>query len=98
MRARLGHARRLVGLSFPADAQDLPYEGCLVLRNGQPVGGITSIGFSPTRGHYIALSYVHVEDAEEGSRVTIRCRNGALVVTPVVGRGFFDPDNKRQEL
>lgn len=98
MRARLGQARKLVGLQFPADAGDIPGESCLVLRGNDPVGQITSIGFSPTLGSYIALAYVHVDDATEGSRVTVKCRDGALVKVPVVGHAFFDPTNARQEM
>jgi sarcosine oxidase subunit alpha len=98
MRARLGQSRKLVGLQFPAGAQDIPGDSCLVLRGGAPVGQITSIGFSPTLGSHIALAYVHVADSEPGSRVTVKCRNGNLIEAPVVGHTFFDPSNARQEM
>lgn len=98
MRARLGHARKLVGLRFPVDAGHVPGESCLVLRSGAPVGQITSICFSPTLGCHIALAYVHVDDSEPGSRVTVRCRDGTLVEAPVAGHAFFDPSNTRQEM
>ncbi|MER8433157.1 2Fe-2S iron-sulfur cluster-binding protein [Mesorhizobium caraganae] len=98
MRARLGQARKLVGLQFPAGAKDIPGESCLVLRGNDPVGQITSIGFSPTLGCSIALAYVHVDDSIDGSRVMVKCRNGALVEVPVVGHAFFDPTNARQEM
>jgi len=98
MRARLGQSRKLVGLQFPAGAEDIPGESCLVLRGGAPVGQITSIGFSPTLGCHVALAYVHVDDAESGSHVTVKCRNGHLVEAPVVGHSFFDPSNARQEM
>lgn len=98
MRARLGQARKLVGLQFPAGAKDIPGESCLVLRGNDPVGQITSIGFSPTLGCSIALAYVHVGDSKEGSPVMVKCRDGALVEVPVVGHAFFDPTNARQEM
>jgi sarcosine oxidase subunit alpha len=98
MRARLGQSRKLVGLQFPAGAKDIPGESCLVLRGNEPVGQITSIGFSPTLGCAIALAYVHADDAVQGSRVTVKCRDGALVEVPVVGHAFFDPTNARQEM
>lgn len=98
MRGRLGQTRRLVGLQFPAGAQDIPAESCLVLRGGVPTGQITSIGFSPTLGSPIALAYVHVDDAQPGKRVTVKCRNGLPVEVPVVGHSFFDPSNARQEM
>jgi sarcosine oxidase subunit alpha len=98
MRARLGQARKLVGLQFPAGAKDIPGESCLVLRGGAPVGQITSIGFSPTLGCHIALAYIHIDDQAEGSLVTVKCRNGRLVDVPVVPHAFFDPANAQQEM
>jgi sarcosine oxidase subunit alpha len=98
MRARLGQTRKLVSLQFPADARDVPGDSCLVLRGGAPVGQITSVGFSPTLGCHIALAYVHIDDASEGGRVSVKCRNGNLVEAPVVGHAFFDPSNARQEM
>ncbi|TIR25981.1 MAG: FAD-dependent oxidoreductase [Mesorhizobium sp.] len=98
MRARLGQTRTLVGLQFPAGARNIPGESCLVLRNGAPVGQITSVGYSPSLGHHIALAYVHVDDQAEGSSVTVKCRNGELVEAPVVAHAFFDPTNARQEI
>ncbi len=97
MRARRGLTRRLVGLRFAAGAA-LPGESCLVLRHGAPVGAITSIGHSPTLGETIALAYVHPDDAAEGSRVTVKCRDGRLTEGLVVGHAFFDPANARQEM
>ena len=98
MRRRLGLARRLVGLMFPQGSGELPGEGCLVLRQGQPVGHVTSFARSPTLGHAIALAYVHPGDATEGAAVTVRCRSGALITATVAGHAFFDPDGKRQEM
>ncbi|MBZ9894507.1 MULTISPECIES: 2Fe-2S iron-sulfur cluster-binding protein [unclassified Mesorhizobium] len=97
MRANLGESRRLVGLSFEG-LRNVPGESCLVLRGGNPVGQVTSVGFSPTLGHHIALAYVHIDDAAPGSRITVKCRDGELVEAPVVGHAFFDPQNVRQEL
>ncbi|RUX19350.1 aminomethyltransferase, partial [Mesorhizobium sp. M2A.F.Ca.ET.042.01.1.1] len=97
MRARLSQTRKLVGLQFPAGASNIPGESCLVLRGGAPVGQITSVGYSPSLERHIALAYVHVDDQAEGSRVTVKCRNGELVEAPVVAHAFFDPTNARQE-
>lgn len=98
MRARLGETRRLMGLAFARGAKSVPAESCLVLHDGHPAGQITSIAFSPTLGHHIALAYVHSDDAAPGKTVTVKCRDGVLVEAPVVGHAFFDPDNARQEL
>ncbi|TIP46289.1 MAG: FAD-dependent oxidoreductase [Mesorhizobium sp.] len=98
MRARLGQTRRLVGLEFSAGARNIPGESCLVMRNGAPVGQITSVGYSPSLKRHIALAYVHVDNQWEGSRVTVKCRNGELVEAPVITHAFFDPTNARQEI
>lgn len=96
MRRNKGLPRKLVGLTF--DGPDVPGESCLVLKDDLPVGHVTSILWSPTLKTHIALAYVHGDDAAEGTSVTVKCRNGARVTTPVRGHAFFDPDNKRQEL
>ncbi len=75
-----------------------PGESCMVLRGAAPVGQVTSIGYSPSLEAHIALAYVHVDDQVEGSRVTVKCRNGELVEAPVVAQAFFDPANARQEI
>jgi sarcosine oxidase subunit alpha len=98
MRRNLGQKRALVGLSFEAGAENVPGESCLVLKGGHPVGHVTSVAWSPTLGRTIALAYVAAEDAAAGSLVTIRCRNGAVVKTPVVHHAFFDPKNERQDI
>ncbi|MBM3584357.1 MAG: FAD-dependent oxidoreductase [Alphaproteobacteria bacterium] len=97
-RRRLGFDRRLVGLTFAPDAPEVPGESCLVLRDGAPVGGITSVAHSPTLGHAIALAYVHPDDAKSGHVVTIRGRSGAPIRAIVAGHAFVDPTNARQDL
>ncbi len=100
MRRNKGLPRKLVGLSFdaPRDSQDVPQESCLVLRDNVPVGHVTSSLWSPTLNKHIALAYVHGDDSDIGTQVTLKCRNGKLLNAPVEGHAFFDPDNKRQEV
>lgn len=98
MRRNLGQTRALVGLSFGPEAANLPDESCLVLKDGKPVGHVTSVAWSPTVGRTIALAYVAQQDAAAGSTVTIRARNGAMIQAPVVPHGFFDPTNERQDI
>ena len=98
LRARFGEARRLVGLRFPADQADIPSEGCLVLRNSSYGGHVTSAGFSPTLGHCVALAYVHIEDAQAGKTVVVKCRSGQHIEATVSAHAFYDPENARQEL
>lgn len=98
MRRRQGLKRKLVGLRLPADAPHVPGESCLVLRGETVVGQITSVAFSPTLSEWIALAYVHADDAEPGQSVCVKCRNGERVQMPVTGHAFYDPDNTRQAL
>jgi len=51
-----GIARRLRGLGV--EGRRPPREGSVVLRNGVPVGAVTSGNFSPMLGHGIALAFV----------------------------------------
>lgn len=95
MRRRLGIARRLVPLAFPGGTAGLG-ESCLVLDGGQPAGHLTSVAFSPTLGHPIALAFVPAALAAPGSRVTVKARDGRLVAGTVQGHAFVDPGNERQ--
>ncbi len=97
MRQRLGPTRKLAALRFEAGVE-LPGESCLVLKQGHPVGHVTSSAHSPTLGHGIALAFVAVEDAAEGARVDIRARSGAMVQGVACGHAFVDPDGERQML
>lgn len=97
MRRRLGLTRRLVGLTFPRGARDLPGESCLVLRDGAPAGHVTSVAQSPTLGHAIGLAFVPA-DTVAGGLVTVKCRNGVLVEGRVAGHAFYDPDGTRQAM
>ncbi|MTH99156.1 2Fe-2S iron-sulfur cluster-binding protein [Roseibium sp. RKSG952] len=100
MRRNKGLPRKLVGLTFdvPQDDPNVPGESCLVLKDDVPVGHVTSVLWSPTLSAHIALAYVYGDDADEGSVVTVKCRNGVRLNVPVRGHAFFDPENKRQEL
>jgi sarcosine oxidase subunit alpha len=95
MRRRLGVARRLVALTFPAGTAGLG-ESCLVLDAGEPAGHITSVAESPTLGHPIALAFAPVRLAEPGAAVTVKARDGRLVTGTVAGHAFLDPENRRQ--
>ena len=82
-----GVARRLRGLVV--DGRRPPREGQTVLRDGEPVGQVTSGNFSPTLGHGIALAFLP-PDAAEGDEVAIDVRGTAMAArispTPFVAR------------
>jgi aminomethyltransferase len=81
-----GVARRLRGLSV--EGRRPPRAEQAVLRDGEPVGEVTSGNFSPMLGHGIALAFVP-PDLEEGAALAIDVRGGAvpatMVRTPFVG-------------
>lgn len=97
MRQRLGPTRKLAALSF-AKGAGLPGESCLVLKEGRPVGHVTSSAHSPTLGHGIALAFVAIEDAVPGGTVHIRGRDGQMVEGTVCDHAFVDPKGERQQI
>ena len=78
--------KTLVGFTLPNPPSTLPDECCLVIREGQIAGRVTSIAQSPTLGKVIGFSYVAPQDALPGSRFVIRHQNGSDIsatVTPL---------------
>jgi aminomethyltransferase len=88
-----GPSRTLAGLA--ADGPGIPRAGQAVLRDGEPVGTVTSGNFSPTLGKGIALAYVALGAGEPGTRLEIDVRGKPLPVTvtkpPFVPRGRAAP-------
>ncbi|MCT0223791.1 glycine cleavage system aminomethyltransferase GcvT [Synechococcus sp. CS-1328] len=84
-----GVERRLVGLELQGRA--IARHGYPVLRNGEPVGEITSGSWSPTLGKAIALASVPAASARLGTELTVEIRGReepALVVRrPFLRRG-----------
>jgi aminomethyltransferase len=88
-----GPSRTLVGLA--ADGPGIPRAGQAVLRDGEPVGTVTSGNFSPTLHKGIALAYVTPASREPGLGLEIDVRGKRLPVTvtkpPFVPRGRAAP-------
>jgi aminomethyltransferase len=78
---REGIVRRLVGLTMVEPG--IPRQGYRILRDGEPVGSVTSGTKSPTLGKTIGLGYVPIASAEVGTRlgVEIRGRSVAAEIT-----------------
>lgn len=95
MRQRLEPTRKLAALSF-AEGVAVPDVSCLVLKDGHPVGHVTSSAHSPTLGHGIALAFVAAEDSVPDRTVLIRGRDGRMVEGTVRDHAFFDPEGERQ--
>lgn len=70
--SRRGDLARRVGLSMVG--KRVPREQCVVLRDGVPVGQVTSGTFSPTLERPIAMAYVSPENSAEGTRLSVDIR------------------------
>jgi sarcosine oxidase subunit alpha len=84
----LPHAQvreRLVG--FTADV--LPPEGAQVVRDGRVAGRVTSVRRSERVGTVIGLAWVQPDQADEGTRISIRF-DGALQPATVTLSPFYD--------
>ena len=90
-------ARKLVGFILVEPAASAPEECCLVIRDGNIAGRITSAMRSPTIGRVIGLAFVQPDQAESGIQFDIRRPNGELVPALVAKIPFYDPENARQD-
>ncbi len=95
-RSRLGMDRRLVGFEAPGKSSSIA-ESCLVMKNGNAVGFVTSTCHSPTLGKRIGLAYAAPE-TQIGDKIQIRPRGSSEVQVKTVPMHFYDPGNARQEL
>jgi aminomethyltransferase len=75
-----GPSRVLRGLAF--EGRQPGREGSAVLRDGAPIGVVTSGNFSPTLGHAIALAFVP-PGVEPGAQVQVDVRGRLLDATVV---------------
>ena len=71
-------ARRLVGLTLPADCA-VPAAGAPLVAAGKAIGRITSATFSPALARSAALGYVHRDFADPGTSVIVDAGCDALV-------------------
>ncbi|MEZ2331373.1 2Fe-2S iron-sulfur cluster-binding protein [Mesorhizobium sp. RCC_202] len=97
-RGKLGLKRRLCGFELPEGHGIRLAESCLVLRDGRPVGFVTSTCFSPTLGKWIGLAYADPCDTAPRSTLRIRGLCGKEIEANVVAKPFYDPENRRQEM
>lgn len=73
--AKTGPTRKLVGLEL--EGQRIARQGTPVLRDGKPVGEVTSGTLSPTLKKSIAMAYVDAAAAEEGTPLAVDLRGTA---------------------
>ena len=88
--------RKLAGFVLSDVDAAPPEECCLVVRDGEIAGRVTSAMRSPHLGRVIGLAFLPPGDAEPGKRFEIRRPDGRTVSAEVVPLPFYDPDNARQ--
>jgi sarcosine oxidase subunit alpha len=59
---------------------------------------VTSAAYSDSLRRIIGLAFVAPDQAEPGSRFTIKLGEKKLIEAEVVKLPFYDPDGKRQEM
>ncbi|WP_031464788.1 glycine cleavage system aminomethyltransferase GcvT [Sciscionella sp. SE31] len=79
--------RKLVALR--GTGRRAPRTGYPVLANGAPIGEITSGALSPTLGYPIALAYVELGNAEEGTELAVDIRGRSTEPVTVVALPFY---------
>jgi aminomethyltransferase len=83
---RHGLRRKLVGLEL--DGKRIGRQRSVVMKDGQSVGEVTSGTFSPTLQKSIAMAYVGVEHAAEGTNVSVDLKGG-MIPAKVVKLPFY---------
>jgi sarcosine oxidase subunit alpha len=89
-----GPRQQLVGFEVPG-ANPLK-EAHLIIEGTEIAGRITSVAYSATLGRTVGLAMVRPDLARDGSSLSIRTDNGALVGATIVATPFYDPTGTRQ--
>jgi len=81
-----GVKMRLVGLEL--EGKRIARQGTPVVANGSPVGEVTSGTLSPTLQKSIAMAYIDIDRATEGSEVAVDLK-GTIIPAKVVKLPFY---------
>ena len=87
-----GERSKLVGFTIANGA--VPTEGAAVVRDGKPVGRVTSSRFSPKLQRSIGMAWVPAELASDGATLTF-ADDGRRISAEVQTAPFYDPDQER---
>jgi sarcosine oxidase, subunit alpha len=82
----------LVGFIMSEDA--LPEDGAAILVNGELVGRVTSVRYSPVNAKAVGLAWVPAELVREGADLDVRV-DGRLARAHVTRQAFYDPEGAR---
>lgn len=92
------HGVRDVLVGFEMVGTAVPAEGAAIVRDGKPIGRVTSSKWSPTLGKAIGLGWVPADEAAEDRALTIRLgtgREGASAPAVVRTKPFYDPAGEK---
>ncbi len=84
--------QKLTGFIMNEDV--LPEDGAAILVNGQLVGRVTSVRFSPLKQKAIGLAWIPATKAQEGAEVDVRV-GGRLARARITEQTFYDPEGAR---
>ncbi|MGI9305694.1 MAG: 2Fe-2S iron-sulfur cluster-binding protein [Gammaproteobacteria bacterium] len=94
---RRGIRRVLRGFTVSARRQR-PQESDLVLaRNGDAVGRVTSVAYSPTLQRVIGLAYAPAGTPAHNGKLLLRAAGGEIMETRTFAPPFYDPQGERQK-
>ncbi len=95
--ARKPLQRRLVGFIGPSTRDQGRIEEChLIIDQGQMIGRVTSVSYSPVLERVIGLAFIATERATPGAKFQIRLDDGHLIAATIAEVPFYDPKNQRQ--
>jgi aminomethyltransferase len=81
-----GLRKRLVAME--SDVGRVPRKGCEILLDGEPVGLVTSGGYSPSLQKPVSMGYVDVAHARRGTELKIDV-SGTLVGATIVKKPLY---------
>jgi glycine cleavage system aminomethyltransferase T len=90
-----GRGSRAALVGFEGTNGKVPKEGAQVVRDGQPVGRVTSSRFSRRLGKAVGIAWVPADLSDEGTAITLSDPSGATIPAQVRLRAFYDPDQER---
>jgi aminomethyltransferase len=92
-RKEAGFTEKLVSLAL----QDsyLPATGDAILHDADPAGAVTSAAYGHTLGKPLALGYLPLDLAREGTTVEVRDKDGGLHPAQIGSRSPYDPQGIR---
>lgn len=90
--------QKLIGFVLAAGYNGtVPQECHLIIEQGEIVGRITSIAWSPSLQRHIGLAFVRPDLAVENGAIAIRLSDGSIVEARIHPTPFYDPKNIRQQ-